>query len=60
MAAEQDGAGGRALRVYAGSRPVADPGRLPLAAHQEIVVTFGTRAQLPRTIPSRYDFPAGL
>lgn len=54
------GGGGRALRVYAGGRPVAHPGRLPLAAHQELVVTFGTRTQLPRTIPSSYDFPAGL
>ncbi len=54
------GSAGRQLRVYAGGRRVAQPFRLPLAAHQELVVTYGTRAQLPRSIPSAYTFPEGL
>jgi hypothetical protein len=52
--------GGSDLRVYANGRPVSDPAGLELTAHQEIVVTFGTRAQLPRPLPSSYDFPPGL
>lgn len=53
--------GTRALRVFAGGRRVAgDPRRLPLAAHQEIVVTYGTPSQLPRKVPSNYHFPLGL
>lgn len=50
----------RKLRVYADGRRVADPQRLPLAAHEEIVVAFGTRAELPHPMPARYAFPAGL
>jgi len=53
--------GARAVRVYAGGRRISgDPRRLPLAAHQEIVVTYGTPGQLPKRLPSRYDFPLGL
>lgn len=52
--------GGRGLRVFADGRPVADPAALPLAQHEEIVVAYGTRNQLPRQLPTRYDFPAGL
>ena len=37
-----------------------DPRRLPLLQHQEIVVTFGSTKELPRTIPASYTFPAGL
>jgi hypothetical protein len=48
------------LRVFVGGRPVrGDPRLLELALHQEIVVTFGTSAQLPRPIPSSYSFPIG-
>ena len=36
-----------------------DPRRLVLASHQEIVVAFGTTAQLPRRIPASYSFPQG-
>jgi hypothetical protein len=39
---------------------VSDPARLPLAAHEEIVVAFGTRPQLPRPMPVRYAFAPGL
>ena len=53
--------GTRAVRVYAGGRRISgDPRRLPLAAHQEIVVTYGTPGQPPRPVPSRHDFPLGL
>jgi hypothetical protein len=49
------------LRVYADGRPVAgDPRVLPLAPHAELVVAFGTAAELPRPIPSSYRFPPGL
>jgi hypothetical protein len=52
---------GQALRVFVDGRPLrGDPGRLVLAAHQEIVVAFGTPEQLPRPVPARYAFPAGL
>ena len=49
------------VRVYADGRPfVGDPRVLPLAPHAEIVVAFGTPKQLPRPLPARYAFPAGL
>jgi hypothetical protein len=49
------------LRVYADGRPfTGDPRVLPLAPHAEIVVAFGTPKQLPRPLPARYTFPAGL
>jgi hypothetical protein len=54
-------AGDRRLRVYADGRPVnGDPTALTLASHQELVVAFGTAAQLPSPIPSAYRFPPGL
>jgi hypothetical protein len=53
--------GGRQLRVYVDGRPWrGDPTTLTLAAHQELVVAFGTAAQLPSPIPSTYQFPPGL
>jgi hypothetical protein len=52
--------GGRQLRVYVNGRADrADPTTLVLAAHQELVVAFGTAAQLPSPIPSTYQFPPG-
>jgi len=49
------------IRVYSDGRPVTgDPRALPLEEHEEIVVTYGTKAQLPKPIPSSYPFPAGL
>jgi hypothetical protein len=54
-------AGGRQLRVYVdGRRYRGDPTALALAAHQELVVAFGTAAQLPSPVPSGYQFPPGL
>jgi hypothetical protein len=54
-------AGGRRLRVYVDGRPDAgDPTALTLEAHQELVVAFGTAAQVPSPVPSTYRFPPGL
>lgn len=53
--------GAQRLTVFADGRPVnGDPRVLPLAPHAEIVVAFGTRAEEPSPVPSRYAFPAGL
>ena len=53
--------GANRLRVYSDGKLVrGDPRALPLQAHEEIVVAFGTKAQLPKPIPSSYPFPAGL
>jgi hypothetical protein len=53
--------GGRRLRVYVDGRPYAgDPTALALEAHQELVVAFGTAAQLPSPVPSTYRFAPGL
>jgi hypothetical protein len=53
--------GGRQLRVYVDGRAYqGDPATLVLAAHQELVVAFGTAAQLPSPVPSSYQFPPGL
>jgi hypothetical protein len=55
------GGGGKLLRTWVNGRPVAgDPTRIVLDAHQEIVIAYGTQAQMPKTVPSSYAFPAGL
>jgi hypothetical protein len=36
-----------------------DPRDIQLKAHEEIALVFGTPAQQPKSIPKRYDFPAG-
>jgi hypothetical protein len=52
---------GRSLRVYANGHLVAgDPRRLELTAQEEVVVVYGTDAEVPRPIPSSYTFPSGL
>ena len=49
------------LRVYVnGKQRNADPRKIQLASHQEIVVAYGTRAQLPKPLPRHYGFPSGL
>lgn len=54
-------AGQQRLRVYVnGTAYRGDPTTLALAAHQELVVAFGTAAHLPSPIPSSYRFAAGL
>ena len=53
--------GGRRLRVFVDGKPVrGDPTALTLEPHQEIVIAFGTAAQLPSPVPSTYQFPPGL
>jgi hypothetical protein len=52
--------GGRQLRTWVNGRPLsADPTRIVLAAHQEIVIAYGTAAQMPAKPPASYDFPQG-
>jgi hypothetical protein len=52
--------GGRQLRLYVDGRAYrGDPTTLALAPHQELVVAFGSAAQLPSPIPSTYRFPPG-
>jgi hypothetical protein len=54
-------AGVRQLRVYVDGRAYqGDSTTLALAPHQELVVAFGTAAQLPSPAPSTYRFPPGL
>ena len=54
-------AGARRVWVYVDGRLLAgNPDRLLLQPHQEILVAFGDRSQLPRPIPRSYDFPPGL
>jgi hypothetical protein len=47
--------------VYSNGKLVSgDPRALPLPEDEEIVVTYGAKAELPKPIPSSYPFPAGL
>jgi hypothetical protein len=51
---------GKVLRAWVDGKPVAaDPTRIVLASHQEIVLAYGTPAQMPKNVPSSYTFPAG-
>ena len=53
------GAGAR-LRTWVNGEPLAaDPTRIVLASHQEIVIAYGTAAQMPKKVPSSYAFPQG-
>jgi hypothetical protein len=53
--------GANKLRVYSDGKLVTgDPRVLPLEEHEEIVIAYGTKAELPKSIPSRYPFSAGL
>jgi len=55
------GGAGKSLRAWANGAPVTgDPTRIVLEERQEIVLAYGTPAQVPDPIPSSYDFPAGL
>jgi hypothetical protein len=52
--------GNRALRAFVDGKPFAgDPAQIPLRRHEEIVLAYGTRAQLPKPVPSSYGFPPG-
>jgi hypothetical protein len=47
---------GRALRVYLnGTLYTGDPTQLPLTQHEDVVVTYGTAAQVPHPVPSTYS-----
>lgn len=53
--------GGQELRAWVNGKAVkADPTRIVLDAHQEIVLAYGTAAQMPEKVPSSYSFPEGL
>ncbi len=48
------------LTVYAnGSLVSGDPRNLVLASHQEIVVEYGTKKEMFKTVPASYAFPPG-
>jgi hypothetical protein len=52
--------GGAQRRVYVnGHLATGDPAAIRLTSHEEIVVTYGTQAQLPSPIPSAFTFPIG-
>lgn len=52
--------GNRVWVFVNGKRWQADPRRIPLRAHDEYVIAFGTFRQLPRVIAPAYPFPSGL
>jgi hypothetical protein len=52
--------GDKTVRAWVNGKPVSDPFHLVIVPHQEIVVTYGTQAQVPKTIPAKYKFAAGL
>jgi hypothetical protein len=52
--------GGKTLRVFVDGFPAPkDPRLLELFAHEEIVIAFGTPAELPHPVPSSYTFAFG-
>jgi hypothetical protein len=51
--------GSKRLAAWVDGKPVnADPTRIVLAEHQEIVLAYGTAAQDPQPVPKTYDFAA--
>lgn len=53
--------GRKTLQVFVdGHEVTGDPTQVELQPQQEIVVAFGTTAELPKPVPSSYAFPAGL
>jgi hypothetical protein len=49
--------GDRQLRVWVNGQEVAaDPTRIVLAEHQEIVIAYGSREQVPDPVPKSFDF----
>jgi hypothetical protein len=51
---------GKELRAWVNGNPATgDPANIALASHQEIVLAYGTAAQMPRKVPARYGFPPG-
>jgi len=41
-----------------GEEVTADPTRIVLAEHQEIVIAYGSREQVPDPLPQTFDFGA--
>ena len=53
--------GDKALKAWVNGEPVtADPTRIVLDEHQEIVLAYGTPAQEPKPVPATYAWPEGL
>jgi len=52
---------GKVLRTWVnGTEVKADPTRIVLAERQQIVIAYGTPAQMPDPVPATYKFPADL
>lgn len=52
-------AGDKRLMAWVDGNPLsADPTRIVLAEHQQIVLAYGTPAQDPKPVPKSYDFAA--
>jgi hypothetical protein len=49
------------LRAYLGGRPyTGNPAAIVLREHEEIVLAYGTKAQLPHPVPATFAFAPGL
>lgn len=49
--------GGQTLRLFVNGKPyTGDPRALALSDHDEVVVAYGTQAQLPSPIPATFDW----
>jgi hypothetical protein len=49
------------VRAYLGGKPwTGDPASIVLREHEEIVVAYGSKAQLPKPLPARFAFQPGL
>jgi len=50
-----ENSGNKQIRVFLNGKPyTGDPRNLPLTQHEDVVVTYGTKAQLPDPIPVTY------
>lgn len=48
------------FKLWVDGKPYeGDPRMLSLAAHEEIVIAYGTEGEVPKAIPSTYAFPEG-
>jgi len=53
--------GDKQLKAWVNGKPVtADPTRIVLEDHQQIVLAYGTAAQEPDPVPATYDWPEGV
>jgi hypothetical protein len=51
---------GKQLKTWVNGKPLrGDPGKINLASHQEIVIAYGTPAQMPKPVPASYSFGPG-